>query len=190
MGGGFPAQPFGLPAHLIGDGLLLAGLPGQEFLPARREILVGTLRPEIARRVDLVDFQNLVGHRAQKGTVVCRHQVTEIRRAQQALQPQDAGEIQMVGRFVQQQQVGFEGQFPRQTQPFAPTARQFLRHQVVVVEADPGEVNGRAGFPLVVLEVLPGQGIDNHLAQGFAGLKSVILGQIPDPGPLTGRADA
>ena len=42
-----PAEPLGLPAHLVGDRLLLPGLGLQELVPPVRELVVGAGHAEV-----------------------------------------------------------------------------------------------------------------------------------------------
>ena len=104
------AQPLGLAADLVGDRLLLPSLGFEELLAPLDELVVGAASAEEAARIDAVDLDHLVGDRAQERPVVGGDQVAEGGSPQQPLQPDDAGQIEMVGRLVEQQQVGLASQ--------------------------------------------------------------------------------
>jgi hypothetical protein len=58
----------------------------------------------------------------------------------------------------------------------------------VIGETNPGQVNGGAGFPLVVFQILTGQSVNDDFAQGFPGLELIILGQVADAGASAGQS--
>ena len=85
-------------------------------------------------------------------------QVAERRGPQQSLQPDDARQIEVVGRLVEQQQIGPAGEFAGQGQPLAPAAREDVGRLVGVGEADLRQRDGGPGVALVILDRLGGQG--------------------------------
>ena len=101
---------------------------------------------------------------------------------QQPFQPDDAGQVEMVGRLVEQQQVGPADQFAGQGQPLAPAAGEDVGRLVGVGEADLGERDGGAGFAFVVLDRLVGEGGEQHVADGLAGGEDVVLGEVAEAG--------
>ena len=70
----------------------------------------------------------------------------------------------MVGRLVEQQQIGPADQFAGQGQPFAPAAGEDVGRLVGIGEADLRQRDGGSGFALVVLDRFAGEGGQHHLA--------------------------
>ena len=58
----------------------------------------------------------------------------------------------------------------------------------MIGETNPGQVNGGAGFPLVVFQILTSQSVNDYFAQGFPGLELIILGQVADAGASAGQS--
>ena len=124
---GLAAEPFRLAANLVGDGFLLPGLAFEELLALVREVVVAALGTERAAGIDAADLDDLVGDGAQERAVVRGDEVAERRGAQQPFEPDDAGQVEVVGRLVQQQQVGLAGQFAGQGEPLPPAAGERAR---------------------------------------------------------------
>ncbi len=73
----------------------------------------------------ILDVQHSADDGVQELAVVRDHQQRARKRREPFLQPDDGVEIQMVGRFVQQQEVGARTQRPGHAQPHAPASREF-----------------------------------------------------------------
>ena len=152
------AEPFRLAADLVGDRLLPAGLAFEKLLAPLDELVVGAGDAEVAAGVDAADLDHLVGDRPQERPVVGGDEVAERGGPQQPLQPDDARQVEMVGRLVEQQQVGPADQFAGQGQPLAPAAGEDVGRLVGVGEADLRQGDGGPGFALVVLDRLRRRG--------------------------------
>ena len=74
----------------------------------------------------------------------------------------------MVGRLVEQQEVGLADEFAGQGEPLPPAAGEGVGRLVGVGEADLRQGDGGAGLALVVLEVVVGEG-GEHARRGRSG---------------------
>jgi len=92
--------------------------------------------------------------------------VAEVAGPQQALEPDDAGQVEMVGRLVQQQEVGPAGELAAQGQALAPAARKEVSRLVGFAKACLSQGNGGPGSALVVLDRLGRNGGKHYLAGG------------------------
>ncbi len=111
---------FAYPDFLLGQQLVEARLlQPLRFQPLRLAFL--PLR-EIARKTEqapAVQFNDTGGNVVQEAAVVGNDDRAALSIDQHPFQPCDAVEIQVVGRLVQQEQVGFADQRPGQRDPFA-----------------------------------------------------------------------
>ena len=160
---GLAAEPLRLAADLVGDRLLPAGLALEELLALEHEVVVEAGAAEVAAGVDPADLDHLVGDGPQERPVVGGDEVAERRGAQQAFQPDDARQVEVVGRLVEQQQVGLADQLARQRQPLAPAAGEHVGRLVGVGEADLGQRDRRPRLALVLLDRLVGQRSQQHV---------------------------
>ena len=113
-------------------------------------------------------------------------EVAEVRVAQQPFEPDDAGQVEVVGRLVHEQEVGLTGEFAGEGEPLAPAAGEGVGRLVRVGEAHPREGDGGAGLALAVLEAVGGEGGEHGLAGGEAGVEGVLLRQVADAGAAAG----
>ena len=107
---------------LVGDRLLPACLGLQEFLPSAGELVIGASSPEVTFGVNPMDLDDLVSDRPQEGTIVGGNHIAERGRPEETLQPHDPRHIEVIGRLIEQQQIGPAGQLAGQGEPFAPPA--------------------------------------------------------------------
>src|SRR5262249_40611612 len=119
--------------------------------------------------------------------VVGGEEVPEVGAGGRPFGPQDAGQVEVVGRLVHQEEVGLAGEFPGEGEPLPPAAGQRVGRLVRVGEAHPREGDGGAGVALVVLEVVGGAGGEHGGAGGVAGLEGVVQRGGGDGGALGGR---
>jgi ABC-type cobalamin/Fe3+-siderophores transport system ATPase subunit len=130
----------------------------QELLPPVGELVIGAGSPEAAAGVSPIDLDDLVGDRSQKRSVVGDDHAAEGGGPQEALQPDDAGQVEVVGRLVEQQQVGPADQFAGQGQPLAPASGEDVGRLVGVGEADLRQGDDGAGLAFVLFDVFVSQG--------------------------------
>ena len=57
---------------------------------------------EVAAGIDAADLDDLVGDGAEESAIVRGDEIAEGRGPQQSLQPEDAGQVEMVGRLIEQ----------------------------------------------------------------------------------------
>ncbi len=173
-------QPLRLAANLVGDRLLLPRLGVEECLTLLDEVVVGARGAKGAARIDAADLHHVAGNCAQKSPIVGGDQVAERRRPEQPLQPDDAGQIEVVGRLIEQQQVGLAHELAGQGKPFAPAAGKMIGPLIGIAETDLRQRDRRPGFALVILDRLAGKRGQKHRADAQTGSERVVLGQVTD----------
>ena len=117
------AQPVRFAAHLVGNLPRRASLRLEKILTPAGKRIVRAGSAEETTGIDAIDLDYLVGHCPEKGAIVRGDQVAESSLTQQPLQPDNARQVEMIGRFVEQQQVGPADKFTGQSQPLAPPER-------------------------------------------------------------------
>jgi hypothetical protein len=144
----------------VGDLVLLLGerrllqfhLLGAQFL----ELAVVAA---VAGQLGVVDVQRHVGDRVQEFAVVADDDHRAGIALQPAFQPDQGVQVQVVGGFVQQQQVGRAHQRAGQLQAHAPAARKAVDRvvQLAHLEAQAQDQRLGAGFGVVLAGVMPGR---------------------------------
>ena len=124
----------------VGDLLLLLGigrLLQRELL--RAQLLEGAVVAAVARQLLVLDVQGDARHRIQKLAVVADHDQRAGVALQPAFQPHQRVQVQVVGGFIQQQQIAGGHQRARQLQAHAPAAREAVHRllQLIDLEAQP-----------------------------------------------------
>ena len=163
------------PSHSVSRRTWLAtdscppGLGLEELLPLLGEVVVRPGGAEVAAGVDAVDLDDLVGDGPQERPVVGGDDVAERGGPQQPFQPDDAGQVEVVGRLVEQQQVGLAGELAGQGQPLAPAAGEDVGRLVRVGEADLGQRDGGPASRSCVFDRVVGEGGEHDGAGGLAG---------------------
>jgi hypothetical protein len=185
---GAAAQPLDLPPHGVGQRLLVGRLPAQEVVAARQELAVASLRLEQAVGVRTVQLEHARGHVLQKIAVVAHDQAGPRPLGQQALQPEDPVDVQMVGRLVHQEDVGGGRQLSCDGQALAPASRQRVDLRPSVGEAGPAKSLRQAARSVVLVDV--GQGRQHHVGDGPGGRKDGILGDVTHAEAAAERAGA
>ena len=102
--------------------LLLVVERGLAFERVGALALEGGVVAGVRCRLAVLEMRDLVHHAVEKVPVVGNDEQCALVFAQPRLQPQRRLQIQMVGGFVQEQQIGWRHQRPRQVQANAPTA--------------------------------------------------------------------
>ena len=146
---GAAAQPLDLAPHRVGQRLLVGRLPAQELVAARQELAVASLRLEEAVGVRAVQLEHARGHVLQEVAVVADHEAGARAARPAALQPEDAVDVEVIGRLVHQEEVGRGRQLARDRQALAPAARQRVDRRAAVGEPGPAERLGAGAGPVV-----------------------------------------
>ena len=112
--------------------------PPRVFAPHAQERVEA---PGIGGQLALFEMQRHRRHRVQHAAVVADQYQAAAIEAQVAFEPQRGFEIEVVGRLVEQQQVGLGEQYRRQCHPHPPPAGQLVERPALhrVVEPEPGE---------------------------------------------------
>ena len=158
-------------------------LLGQELVEARRllrlrmqallapaQIVVPVAGP--VGHLAAVDLEDPRGQRAQEAPVMGDEHQRAGPVAQELLQPVDRGNVQMVGRLVEQQHLGLGHQRPGQQHPALEPARQ---PRELLVSIQPHAIQG-GGHPLVQAPGPRGFDAGLHCGQGI-GIHRVGMGQ-------------
>ena len=140
---GAAAQPFGLPPQPVGQPFLQVLPLEQEIRLFFQKIGVTAAHLEGAVGVDRRQFDHPVDGVLEEATVMADHEqsgrAVGRRGQQQVLQPEDALDIQVVGRLVHDEHVRASDQGPAHGQPFAPAAGQLPHRLLRVVEMGAAE---------------------------------------------------
>jgi len=171
-----------VPGNVAADVVLLGVVLGLRL--ARGTLLcqptLGALRheplvvPLIGRRGLLLEVEHVIGHRVEESAVVRDQQYRFIEIAEIPLEPARGDQVEVIGRFIEDEQVRGRSELPRQRQASALAARQrdcLTRARVHRVEAEPGEDrvhpggSGIATFMLKALEVV--RILVEHLGRGM-----------------------
>ncbi len=132
----------------------------------------GALEPVIAtaiqRQLAIVQMQDRGWNAVQEGTVMADDQQCARIARQIAFQPQRRFQVQMVGRFIQQQDIGFAKQRRCQRDAHPPATGKCVQRAVlhVLVKAQTCQNAGRAGFCTVAIQV-------NQARMDFANIRVV-----------------
>ena len=109
---------------------------------------------------------------------------------QQLLEPEDAVDVEVVGRLVEQQQLGLAHQLARDGEPLLPAARERLRLLRLVREAGPSHRDGDLAVALVRVEPLVRERLAQHRADARARLERGVLRHVADAQALACGARA
>ena len=146
----------------------LGGLQGALFGAGARERVIAA---GIKRQPLLLQMQDMADGAVQQVAIMADDDDGMGIALQIAFQPQRAFKIQIVGRFVQQQQVGLREQHPRQRHPHPPAAGIVAGRPALILgrEAEPLQDGGSAGLGRPGVDI--GQpGLDFGDAGGVGGV--------------------
>ncbi len=79
-------------------------------------------------------MQHVICHPVEKVAVVCNEQQGAAVAAKPLFQPQYCIQIQMIGRFIEQQQVGAAHQRLRQVEAHTPTAGKLVGRTLLIID--------------------------------------------------------
>jgi hypothetical protein len=105
---------------------------------------------------------------------------------QGALQPEDALDVQVVGRLVHQDDVGRRRQLAGDGEPLPPAAGQRVDADPTVDEPGPAARLREPSRSILVIQ--GGQGGEENVVDGEPGVEERILGHVPDANAATKRA--
>ena len=120
-------QPSSVPTDFVGQGRLFGGLGVQEFFFAAQELGVVAFDFEGAPGIDRRQFDDAFGGLFEEGPVVGDEDHRTLRSAHPLLQPLHPFQVEVVGGFIQEQQVRFSGDPRRQGHPLPPAPREHTK---------------------------------------------------------------
>ena len=134
------AEPLDLPPHLLASACCAGLLGGEELLPLLEEVAVRAVDAEVPLGVGAVQLDRRGWSTfSRKYAVVADEHERERRVRQQLFEPEDAFEVEVVRRLVEQQQVRLADQLAGDRQPLSPAAGQRVDRLVGVAEPDLAE---------------------------------------------------
>ena len=181
-GAGAAFEPFDFPANLVGERLFLPGLHGAELFALAEEVAIRSIEAEIALGIDAVELDDLVGDVFEKIAIVADDDEGERRVHEQLFEPENAFEIQMVGRFVEQEERRFLDEFAGQGEAFAPTAGERFDLLFAAREADFAEDDADARRLFVFFEIAARESAGEDLLDRGFGIEDGFLGDVADLG--------
>ena len=128
-------------------------IPRELHAPGPFEAVIAAL---VELQLRVFEMQDLLGHAVQEIALVTDDEHGAAVAPQVLLQPQGGLEIEVVGRLVEQQQIGASKQESRQHDPHAPATRERVERALLgrVIEPEPVQDAGRPGRRAVRLLVL------------------------------------
>ena len=178
------SQPRGVSSHLVGEDRLGRGLGIEELLLASDEIRVVPFRFESTAWEGLRKFDDPVRGVLQKTSIVGDEHHGDVRLLDERLQPKDALEIQMVGRFVEHEHVGIMDQSAGEGEPLAPAARQGRDRSIEIGEAQLREDDRGPGVAIHAVVTVARELRGDGRKRGRIRLEAVILRDIDELGTL------
>ena len=150
--------------------LLAFALGVEKFFLLFQKRGVAAAGAQEAVRIDAAQFDHLVGDVLEEVAVMADDDGGERCVLQQLLQPCDASEVEMVGRLVEQQNVGLLYQRFGDGQTLPPAAGECRRFLLEVFEAGAAECFAGAGLPFGFRDAAGTlqRGV-NHFANRLAG---------------------
>ncbi len=171
------------PAIDIGLQLLPLGLLAQALRFALRPTLAALaleliVAAGIERQLAVLQMEDVVGNVVEEVALVARHHQRRAVGAEELLEPDHQFKIEMVRRFVEQQQIGLGKKQRRQGRAHAPAAgerrqRPMLRRLVKAQAREDAARPGRGGVAVDRLDAI----VDVADALGIAGRLGLGLGQ-------------
>jgi hypothetical protein len=171
-------QPLDLAPDDVGERFLIGGLAAQEVVPTGEEVAVPPVCLEEAGRIGAVQLQHARGHVLQEIPVVADDDDGADPLGEDALEPEDAFHVEVVGGLVHQQHVGRGRQRPRDRQALFPAAGQRVDIRAPVGEAGAAQRDRDAARPVALVH--PWQGLGDDVLDGDAGRKDRVLGDVAD----------
>ncbi len=161
---------------MASDSCLLR-LRREEILPPLQEFAVIPLHLERTPRIRRIQLRHMGSDVLQKVPVVGHHQAG-VRARQRSLEPEDAVQVQLIGRLVEQQQVRRLHQRGGDRQPHPPPAGELRRGRIRVPESGPPQHHLDASRLLRFFQVQTVQGRRQHGTHSVIRPKQRFLGDI------------
>ncbi len=180
------AQPLDFRAHPVGKGILPLGLGIEEgfFLFQERAVVAVDAQQPI--RIGAVQLYRFRADVFQEVSVVADHDAGERCGIEQAFQPLDAAQIQMIGRLIQQQNIGLLHQRLGNRQPFAPATGKAGCVDGKIFKARSSKCFADASFPLGRRGVDALKRSFKNRAHRNSGRKFGLLRNVAHPRALAG----
>jgi len=122
-GFGAAAEPFHFGVNAVGQGFLLLALRVQViFLGLKKRAVISANAQETVF-VDFVEFDHFIGDIFKEIAVMADNDAGELGAQDKCFQPVNAGEVEMVGWFIEEQNVGALHQAFGNGQALAPATR-------------------------------------------------------------------
>ena len=180
------AQPLDFRAHPVGKGILPLGLGFEKgfFLLQKRAVVPVDAQQPI--RIGAVQLHRFRAHVFQKVPVVADHDAGERCGIEQAFQPLDAAQIQMIGGLIQQQNIGLLHQRLGNRQALAPATGKAGCIDGKILKARSPQCFADASFPLGRRRGDALKRSFENRAHGGSGRKFGLLRNVAQPRALAG----
>src|SRR5208282_4586271 len=117
-------EPLNLAMHQVLQRFLPFGLGVQKLFFLHQEFAVVSAHAQQPVRINPAEFHHFGRNVLQKVTIVTYDDAGERSLSQQVLQPLDSSQVQVVGRFIEQQNIRGLDQRLCDRQPFLPASRE------------------------------------------------------------------
>src|SRR5258706_3600957 len=129
-----------------------------------------------------IEFHDPRRQSAHEGAIVADEQQCAVEVQHHVFEPRDGFDIQMIGRFIQQQEVGLRDQCAAQHHPAPPAARQGAnRRAAIELQARNDLIHLQFGLPIVVRRGAGPDAAHDHVAHRRLARGRHLLGQTRDP---------
>ena len=184
-GAGFrsAAQPLDFAPHLVRQSLMLARLRADKLGLAIEKLAVIAFDPKQSAGIEPGQLDHIGSDVFEKVAVVADHHAREGRGFEKALEPQDAVEIEVIGRLVEQQNIGMAEQRAGDRQAPLPSAGERVGRGVGVFEAGLAERHRNLRIAIRA----GGQRLLENLAHRQSGGKGDILRDVSEPRSFANR---
>jgi hypothetical protein len=178
---GFAGEPGQLTANPVAERLAVRRLGGKQLVLLLEEAAVAPAHVEQALGKRAVQLDHARGHRLEEVAVVADgHEGLRLPR-QQLLEPQDAVDVQVVRRLVEQQQLGLADEGARDGQTLQPATRERADRLRAVLEARLAERHRKAPVARRLGDARLVERFAQHPGHGRLGRESGILRHVADP---------
>ena len=184
-------KPFFLHANPILQRLLMARLCVKESFLRFQKLAVVALGAQHPRGIGPIQLRHLRRDVLKEVAIVADDDAGKGLAGQQFFQPFDPGQVEMVRRLVEQQQIGLLDEGFGDGQPFAPAAGECIRDGFKISEARHAESGAQTRLPIGLMHSGPLERAFDDLPDGSPGVQTGILlnvrhAQVPARSDLAG----
>jgi hypothetical protein len=116
-------EPFDFTADPVLQAVAVLGLGGAKLFALEQKLAIAAAHPEEPVRINAVDLGHVCCEVLEKVTIVADYDTCEPGVHQEPFEPHDRLDVEMIGRLIEQQNIGIEKQLARNRETLSPAAR-------------------------------------------------------------------